>query len=53
VITDQGLRLLSAMDRLVKESASIVARGLPSEADQKALISLLARLRGGIDPADR
>lgn len=53
VITDQGLRLLSAMDRLVKESAAIITRGLPSEADQKALISLLARLRGGIEPADR
>ncbi len=53
VITDQGLRLLSAMDRLVKETAGIVTRGLPSEHDQKALISLLARLRGGIEPADR
>lgn len=53
VISDQGLRLLSAMDRLVKESAGIITRGLPSELDQKALVSLLARLRGGIEPAAR
>jgi DNA-binding MarR family transcriptional regulator len=53
VISEQGLRLLSAMDRLVKESAGIITRGLPSESDQKALISLLARLRGGIEPAGR
>jgi DNA-binding MarR family transcriptional regulator len=48
VITDQGLRLLSAMDTLIKETAGLVSAGLPAQADQRTLIDLLARVRAGL-----
>ncbi len=51
VITDQGLRLLVAMDTLVKETAQLISAGLPDERDQRALIALLADVRGGLDEA--
>jgi DNA-binding MarR family transcriptional regulator len=49
VITEQGLRLLAAMDTLVKETAQLVSAGLPAERDQQALIALLADIRAGLD----
>ena len=49
VITDQGLRLLSAMDTLVQETARLISAGLPEERDQRTLIALLADVRGGLD----
>jgi DNA-binding MarR family transcriptional regulator len=49
VITDQGLRLLTAMDRLVRETAALVSNGLPDEADQRRLVALLADVRAGLD----
>ena len=48
VITDNGLRLLDAMDTLIKETASLVARGLPDPAEQDQLIGLLQRVRDGV-----
>ncbi len=48
VITDAGLRLLDAMDTLIKETARLVSAGLPGEADQERLIELLARVRDGL-----
>lgn len=49
VITDQGLRLLSAMDTLVKETAGLISAGLPEEGDQRRLVALLADVRAGLD----
>lgn len=49
VITDQGLRLLAAMDALVKETAQLISAGLPAGRDQQALIALLADVRAGLD----
>ena len=49
VITDQGLRLLDAMDTLIQETARLVSAGLPDVADQRALLELLARVRAGLD----
>jgi DNA-binding MarR family transcriptional regulator len=48
VITEKGLRLLGAMDTLIKETASLVARGLPDSQDQDQLIGLLQRVRDGV-----
>lgn len=48
VITDKGLRLLDAMDTLIKETASLVARGLPDPEEQDQLIGLLQRVRDGV-----
>ncbi len=48
VIADKGLRLLDAMDTLIKETASLVARGLPDPAEQDQLIGLLQRVRDGV-----
>lgn len=48
VITDKGLKLLDAMDTLIKETASLVARGLPDTGDQDQLIGLLQRVRDGV-----
>jgi len=48
VITEKGLRLLDAMDTLIKETASLVARGLPDSQDQDQLIGLLQRVRDGV-----
>lgn len=53
VITDQGLRLLSAMDTLVRETAGLITTGLPKEAEQQELILLLAKVRAGLDEAAR
>ncbi len=53
VITDQGLRLLAAMDTLVHETAQLITTGLPDEAEQQALIVLLAKVRAGLDDAAR
>lgn len=53
VITDQGLRLLSAMDTLVRETAGLITTGLPNEAEQQELIVLLAKVRAGLDGAAR
>lgn len=49
VITDQGLRLLAAMDTLVKETARLISAGLPEEREQRELITLLAKVRAGLD----
>lgn len=49
VITEQGLRLLTAMDTLVKETARLISAGLPAERDQQALIALLSDVRAGLD----
>ncbi len=51
VITEQGLRLLAAMDRLVHETANLVRAGLPDEDEQRKLIALLADVRAGLDEA--
>jgi DNA-binding MarR family transcriptional regulator len=48
VIIDKGLKLLDAMDTLIKETASLVARGLPDAKDQDQLIGLLQRVRDGV-----
>lgn len=48
VITERGLRLLDAMDTLIKETARLVSDGLPSADDQRQLIDLLTRVRGGL-----
>lgn len=53
VITNQGLRLLTAMDALVRETAELITTGLPSDAEQKELIELLAKVRAGLDDAAR
>jgi DNA-binding MarR family transcriptional regulator len=53
VITEQGLRLLSAMDTLVKETAQLISNGLPETDDQRQLIALLAKVRAGLDAAAR
>lgn len=53
VITDQGLRLLVAMDTLVRETAGLITTGLPDTAQQRELIDLLAKVRAGLDPAAR
>lgn len=52
-ITEKGLRLLEAMDRLIKETAGLVSTGLPDVTEQRALIDLLARVRDGLEPAAR
>jgi DNA-binding MarR family transcriptional regulator len=48
VITERGLRLLDAMDTLIKETASLIGRGLPDTRDQDHLIGLLQRVRDGV-----
>lgn len=48
VITEKGLRLLDAMDTLIKETASLIGRGLPDPRDQIQLIGLLQRVRDGV-----
>ncbi len=48
VISEKGLRLLDAMDTLIKETASLVARGLPDLSEQDQLIGLLQRVRDGV-----
>jgi DNA-binding MarR family transcriptional regulator len=48
-ITESGLALLDAMDRLVQETARLVSAGLPSVNDQQLLIDLLARVRSGLN----
>lgn len=48
VISERGLRLLDAMDTLIKETARLVSDGLPNADDQRQLIELLARVRGGL-----
>jgi DNA-binding MarR family transcriptional regulator len=53
VITDQGLRLLTAMDVLVRETAALISAGLPNEAEQQELILLLAKVRAGLSEAAR
>lgn len=53
VITAQGLRLLDAMDTLVRETTGLVSRGLPARGDQERLLELLARLRAGLKDAAR
>jgi MarR family transcriptional regulator, organic hydroperoxide resistance regulator len=53
VITDQGLRLLTAMDTLVRETAALISAGLPNEAEQQELILLLAKVRAGLSEAAR
>lgn len=53
VITEQGLRLLDAMDTLVKETAQLISRGLPDEDDQRRLVALLAEVRAGLDAPAR
>lgn len=53
VITEQGLRLLDAMDTLIKETAGLVTAGLPTEKDQRALIDLLAHVRAGLAASGR
>lgn len=52
-ITDGGLRLLDAMDTLIKETAALVGNGLPDTADQEQLVELLARVRDGLSAPDR
>ena len=49
VITDDGLRLLSAMDRLIHETSALVTKWLPSEDDQRTLLRLLTDVRAGVD----
>ena len=53
VITDQGLRLLTAMDTLVRETAQLISTGLPDDREQRELITLLAKVRAGLDDAGR
>jgi len=53
VITDQGLRLLDAMDTLIKETAQLVSNGLPDVHEQRTLLDLLARVRAGLDASTR
>lgn len=53
VITEKGLRLLDAMDPLIRETAALVSKGLPSPSDQDQLLDLLARVREGIRGAAR
>jgi DNA-binding MarR family transcriptional regulator len=48
VITDRGLRLLDAMDTLIRETASLIGLGLPDPRDQEELIGLLQRVRDGV-----
>jgi DNA-binding MarR family transcriptional regulator len=50
IITASGLSLLDAMDKLVQETTALVSNGLPNAADQKTLIDLLGRVRGGLEP---
>jgi DNA-binding MarR family transcriptional regulator len=52
-ITEAGLRLLDAMDTLIKETAGLVSNGLPDEAEQRQLIDLLARVRDGLATPER
>jgi MarR family transcriptional regulator, organic hydroperoxide resistance regulator len=52
-ITESGLRLLDAMDTLIKETAALVSDGLPEAAEQHQLIELLARVRDGLNPPAR
>lgn len=47
-ITQRGLDLLLAMDTLVRETTGLVSAGLPSVAEQRAMIDLLAKLRAGM-----
>jgi DNA-binding MarR family transcriptional regulator len=47
-ITQAGLDLLLAMDTLVRETTGLVSAGLPDDADQRALIDLLANVRAGM-----
>jgi MarR family transcriptional regulator, organic hydroperoxide resistance regulator len=49
VITNQGQRLLEAMDTLVKETAGLISTGLADDAEQRSLIDLLAKVRAGLD----
>lgn len=49
VITNQGLRLLEAMDTRVKETAGLISAGLADDAEQRSLIDLLAKVRAGLD----
>lgn len=48
VITDSGLRLLDAMDSLIKETAHLISAGLPDAKEQEHLMLLLARVREGL-----
>lgn len=48
VIAEQGLRLLDAMDTLIKETGRLVSAGLPRVEDQRALNALLASVREGV-----
>jgi MarR family transcriptional regulator, organic hydroperoxide resistance regulator len=47
-ITEAGLRLLAAMDTLVRETAALVSNGLPDASEQQQLVDLLARVRDGL-----
>lgn len=49
VITAQGLRLLAAMDTLVRETAELISGGLSEDREQRVLIELLAKVRAGLD----
>lgn len=53
VITDQGLRLLEAMDTLVRETAALISSGLADDKEQRELIDLLAKVRAGLDVPER
>ncbi|MBX3175351.1 MAG: winged helix-turn-helix transcriptional regulator [Gemmatimonadaceae bacterium] len=48
VIAEKGLRLLDAMDTLIRETGRLVSDGLPREEDQRALNALLASVRDGV-----
>lgn len=49
IITEQGLRLLAAMDTLVRETAELISGGLSDDREQQVLIELLAKVRAGLD----
>lgn len=53
VITEQGLRLLAAMDTLVRETAELISGGLSDAREQRVLIDLLAKVRAGLDVESR
>lgn len=47
-ITERGLALLAAMDTIVRETTRLVSAGIPLEADQRAMIELLGKVRAGL-----
>jgi DNA-binding MarR family transcriptional regulator len=52
-ITAKGKALLDEIDKLIRESHDLIARGLPGEDDQRRLVALLDDVRAGLAEGER